>query len=79
MALDKQIGGSHYKNYAVQPVEYAMLNNLNYCQANAIKYTTRYKDKNGLEDLLKAAHCIQQLAEFEYGPEAAKRISISFD
>jgi hypothetical protein len=65
MALDKQIGGSHYKNYAVQPVEYAMLNNLNYCQANAIKYITRYKDKGGIEDLRKAIHNIEILIELE--------------
>ena len=57
--LDKQVGGSHYKKYAIQPVEYAMLNNLNCCQANAIKYTTRYKDKGGIEDLRKAIHNIE--------------------
>lgn len=65
MALEIQIGGDHYKNYAVQPVEYAMLNNLNYCQANAIKYITRYKDKGGIEDLRKAIHNIEILIELE--------------
>jgi hypothetical protein len=65
--LNSQIGGSHYKQYAIQPVEYAMANNLNYCQANAIKYVTRYRDKNGKEDLLKAIHNIQILIELEYG------------
>ena len=64
-ALDKQVAGSHYKKYAIQPVEYAMLNNLNYCQANAIKYTTRYKDKGGIEDLRKAIHNIEILIELE--------------
>ena len=64
-ALEKQYGGSHYKKYAIQPVEYAMLNNLNYCQANAIKYTTRYKDKGGIEDLRKAIHNIEILIELE--------------
>src|SRR5690606_20827023 len=34
--LSRQEGGSHYKKYAIQPVEYAMATNLNYCQANAI-------------------------------------------
>ena len=42
--LSQQIGGSHYKKYKIQPVEYAMANNLNYCQANAVKYITRYKE-----------------------------------
>ena len=63
--LDKQVGGSHYKKYAIQPVEYAMLNNLNYCQANAIKYITRYSDKGGIEDLRKAIHNIEILIELE--------------
>ena len=44
-----------------------MANRLNYCQANAIKYVTRYLDKNGLEDLRKAIHNIEILIELEYG------------
>jgi len=65
--LDLQVGGSHYKMYSIQPIEYAMANSLNYCQANAIKYITRYRDKNGKEDLEKAIHNIQILVELEYG------------
>lgn len=64
-ALSTQEGGDHYKKYAIQPVEYAMANNLNYCQANAIKYTTRYKDKGGIEDLRKAIHNLEILIELE--------------
>ena len=63
--LTRQVGGGHYKKYKVQPVEYAMANNLNYCQANAIKYITRYKDKGGVEDLRKAIHNIELLIELE--------------
>lgn len=66
-ALTRQEGGNHYSKYRIQPVEYAMANNLNYCQANAIKYTTRYKDKGGREDLLKAIHNLEILIELEYG------------
>jgi hypothetical protein len=66
--LDSQIGGAHYKQYKIQPVEYAMANSLNYCQANAIKYVTRYRDKNGKEDLLKAIHNIEILIALEYAP-----------
>lgn len=81
-ALNTQEGGDHYKKYPVQPIEYAMANGLNYCQANAIKYVTRYKDKNGAEDLRKAIHNIEILLEIEYGerhqrvrPEAATKDS----
>lgn len=65
--LDTQVGGDHYKTYPIQPIEYAMVNRLNYCQANAIKYVTRYRDKGGKEDLLKAIHNIELLIELEYG------------
>lgn len=65
--LDSQVGGQHYNKYAVQPIEFAMANNLNYCQANAIKYVTRYRDKGGKEDLEKAIHNIQILIKLEYG------------
>lgn len=63
--LNNQVGGNHYKQYKIQPVEYAMANNLNYCQANAVKYVTRYKDKGGIEDLKKAIHNLEILIELE--------------
>jgi len=65
-ALDVQIGGNHYKKYKIQPMEYAMKNNLNACQFNIVKYVTRYKDKNGLDDLKKAKHCIDIIIQMEY-------------
>lgn len=66
-ASTTQIGGNHYKNLAIQPMEYCLKNNLNYVQSNVIKYVTRYKDKNGIEDLKKAKHCIDLLIEYEEG------------
>lgn len=63
--LSTQVGGEHYKKYSIQPIEYAMVNNLNYCQANAIKYITRYRDKGGIEDLKKAIHNLEILIELE--------------
>ena len=63
--LDRQIGGDHYKKYSIQPVEFIMENNLDYCQANVIKYITRFRDKNGVEDLRKAKHYVEMLIEFE--------------
>ena len=66
LALDKQVGGNHYKNYAIQPIEYCQKNELNYCESNIIKYVTRHKHKNGKADLLKAIHNIELLIELEY-------------
>lgn len=66
-ALDVQVGGGHYKDMVIQPIEFTHKNNLNFCQGNVIKYVTRYKAKNGLEDLKKARHYIDMLIELEYG------------
>ena len=66
-ALRKQVGGDHYSKLAIQPVEYINKNNLSYLQGNVIKYVTRYKDKNGLQDLQKARHYIEMLIELEGG------------
>lgn len=63
-AFENQVAGSHYSKLKIQPMEYSLANNLNYGQANAIKYITRYKDKNGIEDLKKAIHCIELLIDF---------------
>lgn len=64
-ASEKQVAGNHYAKLKIQPMRYALENDLNYAQANAVKYITRYKDKNGIEDLKKAIHCIELLIEFE--------------
>ena len=64
-ALDTQVGGSHYKNMTIQPVEFIEMNNLGFCTGNIIKYVCRYKDKNGIEDLKKARHYIDLLIEIE--------------
>ena len=64
--LEKQVSGSHYKNYEVQPVEFCQRNKLNYCESAAIKYLCRHRDKNGIDDLRKAKHYIELLIEIEY-------------
>lgn len=66
-AFEKQVDGNHYSKLKIQPMQYALENGLNYGQSNAIKYITRYKDKNGKQDLEKAIHCLQLLMEYEYG------------
>lgn len=68
-ALDTQVGGGHYKDCPIQPIEYTFHNNLNFLQGNVVKYITRYKDKNGKEDLEKVKHYVDLLIELEYGDE----------
>ena len=69
MSTDKQIGGTHYKNLSIQPVEYIHKNKLNWLQGNVIKYISRYNQKNGSEDLKKAILCIELLLKIEYNEE----------
>ena len=64
-AWDTQVGGGHYKSKGIQPMEYSMKNDLNALQHTIIKYVTRYKDKNGIEDLRKARHSLDMLLEWE--------------
>ena len=62
-AKDYQIGGSHYKDKGIQPIDYIMTNRLGFCEGNVIKYVSRWRDKNGLDDLLKAKHYLEFLIE----------------
>lgn len=64
-ALNTQVGGSHYKKYAIQPVEYIHKNGLGYIEGSVVKYITRWRDKNGIQDLEKAKHFIELLIEQE--------------
>lgn len=64
-ALDYQVGGSHYRDKAIQPVEFIHANSLGFCEGNIIKYVSRWKDKNGLQDLYKAKHYLELLIELE--------------
>ena len=61
----KQIGGNHYSKKAIQPWDYIVSNNMGYLSGNIIKYVSRYKDKNGIEDLKKAMHYLEKLIEVE--------------
>lgn len=60
-AMTKQVGGTHYKDMAIQPVEFIIANGLGFCEGNIIKYTCRYKQKNGVEDLRKVIHYAEML------------------
>ena len=65
-SLKKQVGGDHYKKSKIQPIEYIHANDLGFMEGNVIKYVSRHKNKNGLQDLEKAKHYIELLIELEY-------------
>lgn len=66
-SLNQQVGGSHYKDNAIQPTLYIMANNIPFAEGNVIKYVTRWRKKGGLADLKKARHYLDMLIEFEEG------------
>lgn len=64
-ALDVQVAGSHYKDLKIQPVEYIHANKLGYCEANVVKYISRWRAKGGKADLEKVKHYVDLLIELE--------------
>ena len=66
-ASKTQVGGDHYKNMVIQPVEFIHRNKIGYIEGSVIKYVCRHRSKNGRQDLENAKHFIDLLIEQEYG------------
>lgn len=64
-ANEIQIGGDHYKSQGIQPWDFIVANNMGFLDGNVVKYVTRYRQKNGLQDLEKARHYLDKLIEVE--------------
>ena len=64
-AFKEQVGGGHYKDLAIQPAEFIHKNGIGYLEGAVIKYVSRWRNKNGLEDLKKARHYLDLLIEME--------------
>lgn len=60
-----QEGGTHYTDMAIQPFQFSMANKLDPMQHTIIKYVTRFRAKNGIEDLRKAKQTIDLLIAWE--------------
>ena len=66
----KQVGGSHYKDCKIQPVEYIVGNDLTFLEGNIIKYVTRHRRKGeGKKDIEKVIHYAEMILEMEYKDE----------
>ena len=72
-ANKKQVGGNHYIKLKIQPMDYSEDNGLSPAQHTAIKYVTRFKDKDGKKDLLKARHLIDWMINKYYPEEELKK------
>lgn len=58
---------SHYKS-KIQPVDFIVANNIPFIEGNIIKYIFRYRNKDGITDLLKAKYYLDMLIE-QYAAE----------
>ena len=66
-ALSIQIGGSHYKEMPIQPIEFIFANKLPFAEGNVVKYVCRWRMKGSIDDLRKARHYLDLLIEHEIG------------
>ena len=65
-ANDKQVGGSHYKKGGEEHWDRQWrLYGRGYFVGCITKYVERYHEKNGVQDLQKAAHFLEKLIELE--------------
>lgn len=70
-ALDRQVGGTHYKDRAIQPIQVMQMvltpeEYRGYLKGNILKYSMRAGTKgDAAEDVAKAHHYKQFLKEFE--------------
>ena len=65
-AYDKQIGGSHYQKFKIQPSKFVIENELLFPEGCAIKYICRHRLKGKKEDILKAIHFLEMILERDY-------------
>jgi len=65
-ANDRQVAGTHY-HAKIQHWDLVHEHNLDYFQAQIIKYIMRWKKKNGVQDLLKAQHFLEKYIELQDG------------
>ena len=64
--LNTQVGGSHYKDCKIQPIEFIHANNLGFMEGCIVKYAARHKQKNGAEDIKKIIHYANLILKLEY-------------
>jgi hypothetical protein len=66
-SLETQVGGDHYRNMPIQPLEFNIRNQMPFAEGTVIKYVSRWRHKGGIQDLQKAVHILQVLIEIEQG------------
>ena len=65
--LDDKIHHPKHYTQGIECWDYIVSHEMGYLEGNIIKYITRYKDKDGLNDLLKARAYLDRLIKKEGG------------
>ena len=73
-ALQTQVGGTHYTDMQMQPIELAYLLNATPCFTKVAKYCSRKKD-NMIQQTDKAIHCVKLEASLRQGDSYPKKSS----
>lgn len=59
---------SHYTKGKIEPWDYIIANGLDFFEGNIVKYVTRWKYKNGIEDLKKVVVYANKLLQIAQDP-----------
>lgn len=71
--LERQIGGSHYKKFKIQPAEFNEVNGLSFLEGCIVKRICRWRDKGGVQDLEKIKHEVDLLIELENAKDTGRQ------
>ena len=63
-AMSDNINPDYYRK-GIETTDYIQSHSMNYMEGNIIKYVTRHRSKNGLEDLKKAEWYLTRLIKQE--------------
>lgn len=63
--LSYQVGGDHYTKLKIQPVEYITANELTFLEGCIVGYISRWRNKDGVQDLTKIKQCVDLMLKLE--------------
>ena len=67
-ALEKQVGGDHYKNFPIQPIVFIEKNRLSFLEGDIVKRICRHDKPGGKGslDIQKIIHEAELILELKY-------------
>ena len=62
-----QVGGTHYSDKGIEPIEYICANDMDFCEGNIVKYVTRHAEKGKDADIKKTIQYALFILKYLYG------------